>query len=375
MRAFLGLTFSYAGLQKLANPDYLDPSSPASVAHQMGLLRGSSPIGPLLGLSAHAPTLVGLMIAFGELAVGVGTLLGLWSRVAAIGGALLALTFFLTVSWATTPYYYGADVVFVFAWLVMFAFGSGSVLSVDAWLRNRARRGLGLGPEPATVPVAVPRLRALCARGAKCGLGTDGSCTRLAGCPVFPVTETLPGARTAELARRNLIAGTVAAAAVGVLAVVLGGVTAAIGRAVGGTPRRSHAARGPAGATTSTPAPLSSGSTSSGSGAQSSPAATAGTAVAAATSIGVGQAKSFTNPADGNPVWVVHLSGATFVAFSAVCTHAGCSVEYDPSTIEFVCPCHGGSYDARTGKVLQGPPPSPLPSIPLHVVNSQIRIG
>ena len=97
--------------------------------------------------------------------------------------------------------------------------------------------------------------------------------------------------------------------------------------------------------------------------------------MATAASVPAGQAHSFTNPADGNPAWVVHTTGNTFVAFTAVCTHAGCPVQYDPSTVEFVCPCHGGVYDARTGKVLQGPPPAPLPPIPVHVVNGQIRVG
>ena len=94
LRGFLGVTFTFAGLQKLANPDYLNAHSPTSVAAQMRLLQDSSPIGPLIGLSTHAPLLVGLLIAFGELAVGVGALLGLSLRIAAAGGALLSLTFF-----------------------------------------------------------------------------------------------------------------------------------------------------------------------------------------------------------------------------------------------------------------------------------------
>ena len=83
LRLFLGVTFTYAGLQKLADPGYLDPNNPTSAVHQMLRLQGSSPIGPLLSLSSHAPTLVSLVIALSELAVGVGTLLGLWARVAA----------------------------------------------------------------------------------------------------------------------------------------------------------------------------------------------------------------------------------------------------------------------------------------------------
>jgi Rieske Fe-S protein len=49
-------------------------------------------------------------------------------------------------------------------------------------------------------------------------------------------------------------------------------------------------------------------------------------------------------------------------------------VQYDQSNTQFICPCHGGVYDARTGQVLQGPPPSPLPQIPVHVVAGQIRV-
>ena len=353
LRAFLGVTFTYAGLQKLADPRYLDPNNPASAVHQMLRLRGSSPIGLVLSLSAHAPTLVSLLIAFGELAVGLGTLLGLWARVAAVGGALLSLTFFLTVSWNTRPYYYGADIVFMFAWSVMLAFGSGGELSADKWLRNRARRNLRLPPEPTSVAVAVPRLRKLCARGQKCGLTPDGHCTRLAGCPVFPIQETLPAGPSDELHRRTVVLRGATAGAVGILGLLLGSLTAIIGRMVSGTRTPTASPHNPAAASAST--------------------APRGIAVAVASSVPVGQALSFTNPADGNPAWVVHPTGNKFVAFSAVCTHLGCPVQYEPSTVEFICPCHGGVYDARNGQVLQGPPPSPLPPIAVQVVNGEIR--
>ncbi len=352
LRVFLGSTFTYAGLQKLSDPGYLDPNNPTSAVYQMLRLHDSSPIGPLLSLSAHAPTFVSVMIALSEVAVGVGTLLGLWTRVAAAGGALLAFTFFLTVSWNTTPYYYGADIVFVFAWLVMIAFGPGNQLSVDSWLRNRARRDLRLGPVPASVSIDVPRLRKLCARGQKCGLAPDGQCTRLAGCPVFPIQETLPDRQDKDLHRRTMVLGGVAAAIVGVMAALVGGFTATIGRALGRAPTPQADTAGPAAAQTSTPPQ--------------------GVAVAAASSVPLGRAISFTAP-DGNPAWVVHPSGDTFVAFSAVCTHNGCTVQFEPSTVEFVCPCHGGVFDGRTGQVLQGPPPSPLASIRVQVVNGQIR--
>jgi len=152
-----------------------------------------------------------------------------------------------------------------------------------------------------------------------------------------------------------MVLGGAAAAAVGVMAALVGGFTAIIGRAVGRTPTPQADPAGPAGPA----APPASNPPQ-------------GTTVAAASSVPVGRALSFTAP-DGNPGWVVHPSGDTFVAFSAVCTHNGCTVQFEPSTVEFICPCHGGIFDGRTGQVLQGPPSRPLPSIGVQVVNGQIR--
>jgi nitrite reductase/ring-hydroxylating ferredoxin subunit len=41
---------------------------------------------------------------------------------------------------------------------------------------------------------------------------------------------------------------------------------------------------------------------------------------------------------------------------------------------EFVCPCHGRIYSARTGDVLGGPPPSALPAIPVTVANGRLYV-
>lgn len=379
LRLFLGITFGYAGLQKLANPGYLDPSDPSSVMHQMLLLRHRSPIGFLLELSTQAPALVGVVIAFGELAVGIGALIGLWTRVAAIGGVLLSLTFFLSVSWNTTPYYYGSDIVFVFAWLVVVGFGAGGVLSLDAWLATRARRDTGLGREPTAVSVDAGRLRKLCPQGASCGLGPEGRCGRESGCPVFPLRGGLTPRQREELGRRRMVVGGMAVGGVGLLTVLVAGLTAFVGRAVGGTKHLAAVAtRAP---TSAAPVPSSTVVASSSvprSGApisSSAHTAPAGVSVGSATAVAVGQALSVTDPVDGNPAWVVHIAADTFVAFSAICTHAGCPVQFDAAAAQFICPCHGGMFDARTGQVLQGPPPSPLPAIPLHIVNGQIRMG
>ncbi|WP_218133818.1 Rieske 2Fe-2S domain-containing protein [Lentzea fradiae] len=148
LRAFLGGTFLYAGLSKLFDTHYLDDASPLGVQAQMVNAAASSPIGPLVSLAADQATAAGLAIAFGEVAAGLATLLGLFTRLAALGGVLLSLGFFLTVSWTTWPYYLGADIVFAVAWTPLLIAGDAGVLSLTAWLRRKVRHGLGLPTHP-----------------------------------------------------------------------------------------------------------------------------------------------------------------------------------------------------------------------------------
>jgi thiosulfate dehydrogenase (quinone) large subunit len=88
------------------------------------------------------PVGFGYAIAIGELAVGVGILIGLLARLAAVGGALISLSLWLTVSWATEPYYYGNDLIYLMAWLPLILAGA-PVLSLDAALHTRRRQRAG----------------------------------------------------------------------------------------------------------------------------------------------------------------------------------------------------------------------------------------
>lgn len=58
---------------------------------------------------------------------------------------------------------------------------------------------------------------------------------------------------------------------------------------------------------------------------------------------------------------VIRTGTSSFAALSDVCTHMGCTVSYDGSNNVLYCPCHGGTFGLN-GKVLGGPPPSPLPT-------------
>ncbi|MEZ0347559.1 MAG: Rieske 2Fe-2S domain-containing protein, partial [Thermus sp.] len=59
------------------------------------------------------------------------------------------------------------------------------------------------------------------------------------------------------------------------------------------------------------------------------------------------------------------------VAYSAVCTHLGCIIsQWAADKKAGLCPCHGGLYDfAHGAKVIAGPPPRPVPQLPLKVEN------
>jgi cytochrome b6-f complex iron-sulfur subunit len=69
---------------------------------------------------------------------------------------------------------------------------------------------------------------------------------------------------------------------------------------------------------------------------------------------------------------VRHASG--FRAFSAACTHLGCLVKWDAGKNAFLCPCHGGVFDAE-GRVVAGPPPTPLPAYTIVTAGSKIYVA
>ncbi|MFF4017660.1 DoxX family protein [Streptomyces sp. NPDC001843] len=139
LRVFLGVTFIYAGLDKLTNSAFMKSGGAGSIGDTMRSVRDSSAIPALVDLALKNPVGFGYGIALGELAVGIGTLIGLLTRLAALGGALISLSLWLTVSWASDPYYYGNDLAYLMAWLPLVLAGA-PYLSLDAALRARRRQ-------------------------------------------------------------------------------------------------------------------------------------------------------------------------------------------------------------------------------------------
>jgi thiosulfate dehydrogenase [quinone] large subunit len=298
LRAFLGATFLYAGVQKLSDPNFLHAGTPDFIGTQLqGFARGS-PIGGLLRGLAQVPVFTGVGVAVTEIAIGIGTLVGIAPLLFAFFGFLVNLALTLSASWHVHPYFLGSDSIYAVAWAAYFL-GTAE----DA---RRARRAAGARRRP-------------------------------------------QGHSSEEIARREMLRG--------VLLAGLTLLTAGFSAVLAGTPARPRI--------TSRAARSRNAASNPGAG-----SAARGTPIATLSQVPVGDAIGFNAPGVG-PAALVRLGQDQVVAFSRLCTHAGCLVGYDPSTRLLVCPCHGAEFDpARRAEVVAGPAPRPLAPVQVEVDSS-----
>ncbi|MCJ1679475.1 DoxX family membrane protein [Streptomyces sp. APSN-46.1] len=139
LRIFLGLTFVYAGLDKLTDATFLSADGAGSIGELMRGVRDTAAFPAMVDLALDSPVGCAVALAIGEILVGLGTLAGLLTRIAATGGALISLSLWLTVSWAVTPYYYGNDLIYLMAWTPLILAGA-RYLSLDSLIRSRRSR-------------------------------------------------------------------------------------------------------------------------------------------------------------------------------------------------------------------------------------------
>ena len=316
LRLFLGLTFVYAGIQKLSDPGFLHAGAPTYIGTQLEGFASGTPGGFVLkAFAIPIPVEAGIGVALAEIAIGLLAASGLYTRVAAACGLGLNLLLFLTASWHTTPYFLGPDIVFVFAWLPFVLAGAEGQPALD----NLVDR-----------PAVMQRTRLRIADENELTASDPGSTRRTLLLELGAAAAAIGGisllARGAYSAPRSFA----------------GGSSAGSGRGGGGKP----AAQGGGEA----------GRTGSGGGASKVPSNAV--ELGPARRLPSGTAATYSDPTDGAPDIVIRESGGGIRAFSAVCTHAGCTVGYESGTI--VCPCHGGEYSAETGEVIAGPPPAPL---------------
>jgi Rieske Fe-S protein len=177
--------------------------------------------------------------------------------------------------------------------------------------------------------------------------------------------------RPATVSRRVAMAGGLAAVAGMAAACTVGGSDP--NSASDGPVTRagsSGAAGGASGPPGSSDASASSGRSGSGSsGSDSSGSGTSG--IVALAEVPVGEAVAVT--IDGAPAVVARPQDRTVAAFSARCTHMGCTVLVAGTTLR--CPCHGSQFDAMTGAVLGGPATVDLPAIAVHLDGDEVVAG
>ncbi len=90
--------------------------------------------------------------------------------------------------------------------------------------------------------------------------------------------------------------------------------------------------------------------------------------IATVAAVRAARSSVFTDPTTGDPGVLVALPNGTIVAYDAICTHAGCTVNFDRLSGHLLCPCHGAIFDPAQGaRVLDGPTDEPLPALPIRI--------
>jgi thiosulfate dehydrogenase [quinone] large subunit len=147
LRVFLSSVFLFASYAKLTYPGFFNPNASFGFKSAVANAKKDTPLSGLMGPLADHPSLYGHITAFAELAIGLGLLVGLLTRVAALGGMVLAASIVLSVNWFEVREYTGNGGWFtsvdlaVIAGLSVFLLGGAGPLSLDAWyVWSRARR-------------------------------------------------------------------------------------------------------------------------------------------------------------------------------------------------------------------------------------------
>ena len=161
----------------------------------------------------------------------------------------------------------------------------------------------------------------------------------------MPDDHTTSDPKSTVTSRRTVLRGVAAAGAIGVATPLI-------------------AACGGGGGDTTSPEPAASEPSS-----DTAPGGSGGTALTPTSAIPEGEGTVFRD----QKIVVTQPKPAEFKAFTAICTHMGCTVD-NVSNGTINCICHGSMYDISTGAVVHGPATKPLAPIPITVKGDQIDV-
>lgn len=280
LRLWLGITFTYAGIDKALDGGFLNPEATTYIGKQLAGFAQQSPISPLLNKMVEHATLVGAGTMVGEIAIGLATLFGVLPFLAALAGAGLSASLWLSSSFHTTPYFLASDTAYLIMWLVFALSVMPRKRTVSRVLNVDRRGAIGIGVV-GVLSIAFASLGNFFARPAKIASSTAKVVTKKGG---------------------------------------------------------------------------------------SAPA----NAIAAISDLNVGSALQI-KLASGDPGILIRTDTDGVCAFSAVCTHEGCTVNYDSGSKELICPCHGARFDPlQNGKAIGGPTRTPLTELPVKISGEYI---
>jgi thiosulfate dehydrogenase [quinone] large subunit len=324
LRAFLGGTMLYAGLDKLIlDARFLQTDGVGSIGETLRFfVTAGGPLAPLVeAVGLSQPVAVGAAMAIAQLVVAGSLLTGSWVRSGALLGAAISLTLALTSTWGVSPYYLANDLPYLVGFLALAALGDGGMARVGA----PASRGY----DPARRAALV------------------------SGAGIFAVIAALVLLDRARLG--SLLSG---------------------GSAASGSPSPSPSpATSPSSSSSPSPEPSATASPSSGSGGTKTPkpsesatsggggGAGGGTVIDGGKGLGSGQALNFSA---GGTAAVLLRDGGAYRAFERACTHQGTNVDWQSGSGSFYCSNHGARFSA-TGDVLVGPALTPLRPIEVSV--------
>ena len=266
MRLWLGITWIYAGWDKVTDAGFLTPGSSTYIGTQLSGFSTQSPVGFAFNKLIEHATLVGGFVMISEFAIGLATILWVAPRLAALGGFLMSLGLWLAGTFHVSPYFLASDTAYAVLWLAYLLLLVG----------NGKRKGFEM-----------------------------------------------------SLERRSVLRVGIT----GVLAVAFAGVGKLFAKAA---PATSNVAAGK------------------------------GTKIVKLTSLKVGATRNFV-ASNGAPAILFRTKTGVF-AYSAICTHQGCTVAYSASSKTMKCPCHQAEFDPnKSGQVVNGPAVNPLGKVKVAV--------
>jgi len=78
-------------------------------------------------------------------------------------------------------------------------------------------------------------------------------------------------------------------------------------------------------------------------------------------------------PTEIGAVWIIMNKDKEFTAFTSICPHLGCGINWDEDSGKFICPCHDSFFDIE-GRVLSGPSPRGMDTLETEIKDGKIFV-